>query len=145
MGKKKTVQIVLVALLVCAVFYFVTNQLTISEHDLPAEIRVIHTYHEVPGASWDTLSDEDVTDPKMIADIMDELEGTYLRLPISRLFYRNEKNQHELCISWQMGHTDIDVRSNGRIVINGNPYLRLDDDTDELYYDLLEEIQQRKK
>ena len=138
MGKKKTLVIVLLAVLVCAVFYFMTNQLTLSEQIQPEEIRVIHTYHEVPGASSNTLSDEDIADPEIIKDVMDELEGTYLRIPVSRRFYRNEKNQHELCISWLMGHNDIDIRSNGRVVINGEPYLRLDDGTDDLYKDLLE-------
>ena len=61
-----------------------------------------------------------------------------MRILVSRRFYRNEKKQHELCISWLMGHNDIDIRSNGRVVINGEPHLRLDDDTDDLHKDLLE-------
>ena len=137
MSKKKTAITVIIVLILCGVFYFLTNQLRIEEV-IPQELRVIHTYHEVPGASWDTLSDEDITDAAVIGEIMDELEGNYLRVPVSRLFYRNEKNQYELCISWQMGHNDIDIRSNGRVVINGQPYICLDDDTDDLYDDLLE-------
>ena len=137
MSKKKTAITVIIVLILCGVFYFLTNQLRIEEV-VPQELRVIHTYHEVPGASWDTLFDEDITDAAVIGEIMDELEGNYLRVPVSRLFYRNEKNQYELCISWQMGHNDIDIRSNGRVVINGQPHICLDDDTDDLYDDLLE-------
>ena len=137
MSKKKTAATVIIALILCGVFYFLSNQLRIEEV-IPQELRVINTYHEVPGASWDTLFDEDITDAAVIGEIMDELEGNYLRVPVSRLFYRNEKNQYELCISWQMGHNDIDIRSNGRVVINGESYIRLSDDTDDLYDDLLE-------
>ncbi len=140
MSKKKTAATVIIVLLLCGVYYFLTNQLRIEEV-LPQELRVIHSYYEVPGASREVLSDENITDEVVIREVMDELEGNYLRIPVSQLFYRNEKDQHELCISWQMGHNDIDIRSNGRVVINGEPYIRLSDDTDDLYDDLLEILQ----
>ena len=74
MSKKKTAITVIIVLILCGAYYFLSNQLRIEEV-VPQELRVIHTYHEVPGASWDTLSDEDITDAAVIGEIMDELEN----------------------------------------------------------------------
>lgn len=142
MSKQKNILTVLFIVLLCALFYVLTNRVVIKESQLPEEVRVIHSYHEVPGASWDTLSDAEITEGSQIQELMDELEGVYLRVPLPEDFFRNEKKQHELCISWRVNdYRDVDVRSNGRVVINGRPYLRLDDDTNELYQDLLEIIE----
>lgn len=143
---KKTVSIVLAALLCCVVFYFLSNQLVISENTLPAELRVIHLYYETPGASWDVLSDETITDKAAVKDIMDELEGRYLRLPVAEDFFGVEKQQYKLCISGPMGSCkDVDVRDNGYVIIDGEAYLRLSDDTAELYDDLMDELSKYKQ
>ena len=142
MGLKKTISIVLVALLCCGAFYFFSNQLLLSEKNLPAELRVIHFYNEAPGASRDVLSDEIMTDKVLIEEIMDELEGRYLRLPVDADFFGVEKEQYQLCISGAMDVCkDIDIRDNGYIIIDDEAYIRLDDDTKELYYDLMKELE----
>ena len=141
MGVKKTVAIVLVALLCCVAFYFLGNQLVITENNLPTELRVIHFYYDAPGASRDALSDEIVTDNTVIAEIMDKLEGRYLRLPFDVDFFGVKKEQHQLCISGPMGSCkDIDIRDNGYVIIDDEAYIRIGDDTEELYYELMEEI-----
>ena len=144
MNKKRVWLWVLIALIFCGIFYFAANQITIQENTIPQQIRVLHFYHEVPGAGSEKLSDvyyDHTNDTRIFHEVMDELEGTYLKLPIPVEFYRNEKNLHELCISWQQNKKmDIDIYSNGRVVINGDAYLRLDDDGDELYWDLLESL-----
>lgn len=143
MGVKKTVSIVLAALLCIVVFYVLNNQLLIRENNLPEELRVIHFYYDAPGASRDVLSDETVTNQALIREIMDELEGRYLRLPVDEDFFGFEKQQHKLCISGPMGNCkDIDIRENGYVIIDGESCIRLSDDTKELYHDLMEAIKE---
>ena len=145
MSKKRTALWAIFALALCMIVYFMNNHVTIDENTIPQQIRVLHLYNDVPGASNKNLSDEyydHTSDTKIFHEVMDELEGTYLKLPIPADFYRNEKNLYELCINWKQNKKmDVDVYSNGRVVINGDAYLRLDDDTDELYWDLLEHFQ----
>ncbi len=146
MGVKKTVPIVLIALLCCVAFYFLSNQLVISENNLPEELRVIHFYDKTPGVSGNILSDEIVTDKIVIAEMMDKLEGRYLRVPVDRDFFGVEKQQYELCISGPMGVCkDIDIRDNGSVIIDDEAYIRIGNDTEELYDELMEEIKDYNK
>lgn len=142
MSKKRTLLWAIFALVLCVVVYVMNNHVVIRENTIPQQIHVLHFYHETAGASSDKLSDEyydHTNDTRIFHEVMDELGGFYLKLPIPAGFYRNETNQYELCISWQQNKKmDVDVYSNGRVIINGDAYLRLDDDTDELYWDLLE-------
>ena len=141
MSVKKTISIVLVALLCCGVFYFFSNLLKIHEFNLPAELRVIHFYDETPGASRDVLFDEVVLNQAAIAEVMDELEGNYLHVPVDADFFGVDKEQYQLCISGAMGVCkDIDIRDNGYVLIDGKAYVRLGGDTEELYYDLMDEF-----